>query len=101
MTEQATVILRDNEGAFYLITPELLAQARASDEEQAELAHVVEEQDTAGYVAGPGLPFIVVGLTAPVVSPRDAASGLPTGKRMHQPFVITKTLDKSSPIIFS
>jgi hypothetical protein len=26
----------------------------------------------------------------PVVSPRDAASGLPTGKRMHKPFVITK-----------
>jgi hypothetical protein len=32
-----------------------------------------------------------------VVSPRDAASGLPTGKRMHKPFVITKELDKSSP----
>jgi hypothetical protein len=33
-----------------------------------------------------------------VVSPRDAASGLPTGKRMHKPFVITKELDKSSPM---
>ena len=32
-----------------------------------------------------------------IVSPRDAASGLPTGKRMHKPFVITKELDKSSP----
>ena len=31
-----------------------------------------------------------------VKSPRDAASGLPTGKRMHKPFVITKELDKSS-----
>ena len=31
-----------------------------------------------------------------VVSPRDAASGLPTGKRMHKPFVITKELDRSS-----
>ena len=31
-----------------------------------------------------------------IVSPRDAASGLPTGKRMHKPFVITKELDKSS-----
>ncbi|MEO7048310.1 MAG: hypothetical protein ABI091_23625, partial [Ferruginibacter sp.] len=27
-----------------------------------------------------------------IVSPRDAASGLPTGKRMHKPFVITKEL---------
>ncbi len=31
-----------------------------------------------------------------IVSPRDPASGLPTGKRMHKPFVITKELDKSS-----
>jgi len=32
-----------------------------------------------------------------IVSPRDAASGLPTGKRMHKPFVITKELDRSLP----
>jgi bacteriocin-like protein len=24
-----------------------------------------------------------------VISPRDAASGLPTGKRMHKPFTVT------------
>lgn len=29
----------------------------------------------------------------------DAASGLPTGKRQHKPFVITKPVDKSSPLI--
>jgi hypothetical protein len=34
-----------------------------------------------------------------IVSPRDAASGLATGKRMHKPFVITKELDKSSPML--
>lgn len=34
-----------------------------------------------------------------IVSPRDAASGLPTGKRQHKPFVITKELDKSSPML--
>jgi len=34
-----------------------------------------------------------------IVSPRDAASGLPTGKRMHKPFVITKELDASSVVI--
>jgi hypothetical protein len=32
-----------------------------------------------------------------IVSPRDAASGLPTGKRQHKPFVISMELDKSSP----
>ena len=31
-----------------------------------------------------------------IVSPRDAASGLPTGKRMHKPFVITKELGVTS-----
>jgi Type VI secretion system effector, Hcp len=34
-----------------------------------------------------------------IVSPRDPASGLPTGKRMHKPMVITKELDKSSPTL--
>ena len=33
-----------------------------------------------------------------IISPRDAASGLPTGKRQHKPFVITKELDRSSAI---
>jgi len=32
-----------------------------------------------------------------IVSPRDAASGLPTGKRMHKPLVITKELDLALP----
>lgn len=34
-----------------------------------------------------------------VTTPRDAASGLPTGKRQHKPLVITKELDKSSPLL--
>jgi Type VI secretion system effector, Hcp len=34
-----------------------------------------------------------------IVSPRDPASGLPTGKRMHKPITITKELDKSSPML--
>jgi type VI secretion system secreted protein Hcp len=36
-----------------------------------------------------------------IVSPRDAASGLPTGKRQHKPFVITKKIDKSTPLLNS
>ncbi|NDP26807.1 MAG: hypothetical protein GZ087_05185 [Flavobacterium sp.] len=34
-----------------------------------------------------------------VSSPRDAASGMATGKRMHKPYTITKELDKSSPML--
>jgi type VI secretion system secreted protein Hcp len=36
-----------------------------------------------------------------VVSPRDASSGLATGKRMHKPFTITKDIDKSSPLLWN
>lgn len=35
-----------------------------------------------------------------VVSPRDAASGLPTGKRSHTPVKISKRIDKATPLIF-
>ncbi|HLS99126.1 MAG: type VI secretion system tube protein Hcp [Porticoccaceae bacterium] len=34
-----------------------------------------------------------------VVSPRDAASGLPTGKRQHKPVTVTKPIDKASPVL--
>ena len=36
-----------------------------------------------------------------VISPRDAASGLPTGKRQHAPFVITKEVDQASPALYN
>jgi type VI secretion system secreted protein Hcp len=35
-----------------------------------------------------------------IVTPRDPQSGLPTGQRMHKPFVVTKEIDKSSPLIY-
>jgi type VI secretion system secreted protein Hcp len=39
----------------------------------------------------------VVGYQYEVSSPRDAASGLPTGKRQHKPVVITHEMAGSSP----
>ncbi len=36
-----------------------------------------------------------------VISPRDAASGLPTGKRQHKPIRILKAIDKASPGLMS
>jgi len=36
-----------------------------------------------------------------IVSPRDPASGLPTGRRQHKPLVILKEIDKSSPLLFA
>ncbi len=45
--------------------------------------------------------ILVIAVDHSVISPRDAASGLPTGKRMHKPLVITKELDKSTPLLFN
>lgn len=36
-----------------------------------------------------------------IVCPRDPASGLPTGKRTHKPFMILKELDRATPLLFS
>ena len=41
----------------------------------------------------------VLSISHTIVSPRDAASGLPTGKRMHKPFLIRKQWDAASPAL--
>jgi len=41
----------------------------------------------------------IYGWSHEVISPRDAASGLPTGKRQHKPITITKAVDKASPLL--
>ncbi|HPE75583.1 MAG TPA: Hcp family type VI secretion system effector [Draconibacterium sp.] len=45
--------------------------------------------------------IMVIGFSHEVVSPRDAASGMATGKRQHQPLIITKEIDKSSPLLMN
>jgi len=35
-----------------------------------------------------------------VTSPRDAASGQASGKRAHKPFVVSKGIDRSSPLLY-
>src|SRR5947209_7480301 len=36
-----------------------------------------------------------------ITSPRDAASGLATGKRVHQPITVTKEMDRSSVLLWN
>ncbi len=36
-----------------------------------------------------------------IVSPRDPATGQPTGKRQHSPIVILKEIDKTSPLFWA
>jgi type VI secretion system secreted protein Hcp len=43
----------------------------------------------------------VIAMSHEILSPRDPASGLPTGKRQHRPLTITKELDRSTPILRS
>ena len=45
--------------------------------------------------------IMVIAFNHEVQSPRDVATGQATGKRMHKPFVITKEIDKSSPLLYT
>ncbi len=42
----------------------------------------------------------VVAVNHMIDVPRDPSTGLPTGRRQHHPFVITKELDRSSPVLY-
>ena len=49
-----------------------------------------------------GKPMIeIYGFSHEVIAPRDAASGVATGKRQHKPLTITKEIDASSPLLFN
>jgi type VI secretion system secreted protein Hcp len=61
---------------------------------QSTTRHVAIVKDSTGEVS-----FPVLALSHSIVSPRDAASGLPTGKRQHKPFTIPKPVDKASPLL--
>lgn len=45
--------------------------------------------------------IMVIGFSHEITSPRDVASGLPTGKRQHKPLVITKEIDAATPLLMS
>ncbi|HEY2910570.1 MAG TPA: type VI secretion system tube protein TssD, partial [Gemmataceae bacterium] len=45
--------------------------------------------------------IMVTAVNQSVISPRDMASGLPSGKRMHKPIVLTANLDQSLPLLYN
>ena len=58
----------------------------------------VENTQTIGSPSsGSGAGKVTMGSMKEPVQPRDAATGMASGKRMHQPFVIMKEVDKASP----
>src|SRR5829696_8166488 len=72
----------------------LNAYLKLKGQKQGEIKGGVTQKGREGKIA-------VIAVSHEIVSPRDAASGLPTGKRMHKPFVITKELDKSTPLLYN
>ena len=48
-------------------------------------------------IAGRENSIAVHSFSQEIDSPRDSASGLPSGKRTHQPLVVVKDVDQSSP----
>jgi len=45
--------------------------------------------------------IFVLAFSHNITSPRDPASGLPTGKRMHKPLTVTKEVDKATPLLYN
>ncbi len=72
----------------------LNAYLKLKGQKQGEIKGSVTQKGREGKIA-------VIAVSHEIISPRDAASGLPTGKRMHKPFIITKELDKSSPLLYN
>ena len=43
--------------------------------------------------------IIIESMSGAIIPEKDAATGLPTGKRQHKPLTITKEIDKATPLI--
>lgn len=72
----------------------LNAYLKLKGTKQGDIKGSVTQKDRIGKI-------MVIAVSHDVVSPRDPASGLPTGKRQHKPLVITKELDQSSPLLYN
>lgn len=72
----------------------LNAYLRMTGETQGEVMGSVTEAGREGSME-------IFGWNHEVLSPRDAASGLPTGKRQHKPITVTKPVDRATPILAS
>ncbi|MCF6201190.1 MAG: Hcp family type VI secretion system effector [Hydrogenimonas sp.] len=53
------------------------------------------------YQAGHEKESMIKGFTHNITIPRDPLSGQPSGQRVHAPYVVTKVLDKASPLLMN
>jgi type VI secretion system secreted protein Hcp len=72
----------------------LNAYLRIKGSKQGVIQGSVTQKGREGWI-------MVIGASHSLESPRDASSGLPTGTRVHEPFVIIKELDRSTPLLYS
>ncbi len=72
----------------------LNAFLKLKGEKQGEIKGSVTQKGREGKI-------MVIAASHELITPRDIASGLPVGRHTHKPFVITKPLDKSSPLLYS
>jgi type VI secretion system secreted protein Hcp len=72
----------------------LNAYLNLKGQKQGEIKGSVTQKGREGKI-------MVIAVNHEITSPRDAATGQATGKRIHKPFTITKEVDKSSPAIYN
>ena len=67
---------------------------KVKGQKQGDITGSVTQKGKEGTIA-------VIAVDHSIISPRDPASGLPTGKRMHHPLVITTHIDKATPLLYN
>jgi type VI secretion system secreted protein Hcp len=72
----------------------LNAYLRLKSQKQGEIKGSVTQKGREGTIA-------VIAASHELASPRDAATGLPTGKRQHHPLTLTKELDRATPLLLA
>jgi type VI secretion system secreted protein Hcp len=82
------------EGQNLRLRGPLLAYLTLKGQKQGDIKGGVTQKGREGSIS-------VQYMQSKIVSPRDPASGLPTGKRQHEPLVFRKVLDKSTPLLIN
>ena len=91
--------------AVLLWVPRVDAQAQSSNSGSTVLMRLTGQKSGGipGEVTQKGREgqHSILAYSHEIVSPRDPQTGLPTGKRQHQPFRVVKLVNRASPVLLS
>ena len=73
----------------------IAAYLRVKGEKTGDVRGPVSDRDRVKNGA-----IALLGVEHGIASPRDAASGLATGRRQHYPIIVTKAVDRTSPLFY-